>query len=419
MSLREDERKAGGGVPRLGTVGSESARTGRTPAATIADVDIGRGIYVNRSGRGMQPPEGAAVHEAGIGTGPRLGPSRGRTDWRARALALSGAVPLAVDARLVPPLCITGRSAPLGEAWLHEIKWDGIRLLAELSGGRARLRLRDGQDWTSRFPELVRALETIGPRDGWLDGELVALDRRGRSDFASLQRAIRSGRTAGLRYIVFDMPALAGMDLTGSRLIERKRLLEQLLATQPPTMIVYGRHIVGHGERVFAASKRQGVEGIVSKRVDAPYEAGRTANWLKLRHSESREFVVIGYTLPKGPSSARPVLAGRPAIFDSLLVARPEGAGLRYAGRVRVGADAAGSRELSARLASLASATASVDAGRPARVRWVKPRLVVELDAAGRDGKGLLRQATLLRLRDDKTVEDLDPETGTSTSASA
>ena len=330
MSLREDERKAGGvGMPMRGSAGAEGqSRSSRAPSA---DADAGWGIYVNRRGRGVHPPEGAAVHEAGIGTGPRLGPPRGRTDWQARALAVSDAGPLLAGARLAPPLCIAGQSAPQGDAWLHEIKWDGFRLLAELNGGRARLRLRDGQDWTSRFPELVRALESIGPRDAWLDGELVALDRRGRSDFASLQRAIRSGRTADLRYIVFDLPALAGVDLIGSPLVERKRLLEQLLATQSSTMIVYGKHIVGHGERVFAASKRQGVEGIVSKRADARYEAGRTPSWLKLRHQEGREFVVIGYTRPKGSPSVRP------AAFDSLLVAQPEGEGLRYAGRVRAG----------------------------------------------------------------------------------
>jgi bifunctional non-homologous end joining protein LigD len=316
-------------------------------------------------------------------------------------------MPVARAVRVPPPLCVASEAAPSGEDWLHEIKWDGFRMLAEVSDGRACLRLRDGQDWTARFPELVRALEAIGPRDALLDGEVVALDRHGRSDYDALKRALRSGRTAALRYIAFDLPALAGVDLARAPLIERKRLLEGLLAAQASAMLVYGKHIVGHGERVFAASRRQGVEGIVSKRVDSPYQAGRSGDWLKLRHEAGREFIVVGYTPAKGSGQRH---AAGPVAFDSLLVARPEGVGLRYAGRVSAGLDPAVMRELSARLAALASAAPLAMEDAPARARWVKPCLVVELVDRGRDRTGRLRQFELIRLREDKSADELDPE---------
>jgi bifunctional non-homologous end joining protein LigD len=220
-----------------------------------------------------------------------------------------------------------------------------------------------------------------------------------------------------LRYIAFDLPALAGVDLSGATLIERKRLLEQLLASQRSSMLVYGKHIVGHGERVFAASRKQHVEGIVSKRVDSTYEAGRTGNWLKLRHEAGREFVVIGYTRPKGSRPGRPAATG-PVVFDSLLVARPEGAAFRYAGRVRTGSDAAVSRELAARLAVLASTSPLSGVGIPAGACRVEPRLVVEIASRGRDRDGLLRDAALVRLREDKSADELDPESGNAASES-
>lgn len=416
MSLREDEFETGAGAPARGPAGAEGqARAGRGPVPAMGAADTGSGIFVSRSARGMQPLEGATVRSTSIGTGPRLGPARGRTDWRAFALALPGARPLARGAQVAPPLCVAGATAPTGDDWLHEIKWDGFRLLAEVSEGRARLRLRDGQDWTSRFPELVRALEAIGAREAWLDGELVALDRRGLSDYDALKRALRTGRTAQLRYIAFDLATLAGIDLAGVPLIERKRLLERLLAAQSSAMLVYGKHLVGHGERVFAASQRQGAEGIVSKRLAAGYVAGRSGDWVKLRHEPGREFVVVGYTRPTGSRRA----GAGPAEVDSLLVARPEGAGLRYCGRVGIGADAGIARELSARLTALASATPpAAIAGLPARASWVRPRLVVELSSCQQTRNGLLRQARLLRVRDDKSADELDPDVAMPSSTS-
>jgi bifunctional non-homologous end joining protein LigD len=346
-----------------------------------------------------------AVRAASVGGGPRLVPRRARRDWRAEALALPGARVLEGARRLEPQLCVLRRSPPAGNGWLHEIKWDGYRLLAEVRGGNARLRSRNGLDWTSRFPEIARALEGLGVAQAWVDGEVVALDRHGRSDFVGLQRALKAGETANLRLLAFDLPALAGVDLSPVPLQARKRLLERLLAGAGASALAYSRHLVGNGERVFAASLRQGVEGIVSKRVDAPYAAGRGSDWVKVKHEDSDEFVIVGHTGPGGSRSG----------FGALLLARREEGGLRYAGRVGTGFDGALLESLAKRMRPLRRATPTValppDAAALARrVHWLRPDLVAEVAYRGWGKEGLLRQAAFKRLREDKDARELDDD---------
>lgn len=354
--------------------------------------------------------DGPAVRSTSVGGGPRLLPRRARRDWHAAALALPGARPLDPASRLLPQLCATRRSPPTGADWLHEIKWDGYRLLVDLRDGHARLRSRNGLDWTARFPEIARAIEALGVGQAWLDGEVVALDGHGRSDFAGLQRALKARDTTGLRLLAFDLPALAGVDLAAAPLLARKRLLEQLLAAQPSGALAFSKHLVGHGERVFAASLRQGVEGIVSKRVDAPYVAGRGTRWAKTKHEDSDEFVVVGHTRPGGSRSG----------FGALLLARREDGRLHYAGRVGTGFDRALLEALAARMLRLRQATPTVAlpahvALSPARVHWLRPELVAEVAYRGWGKEGLLRQPAFKRLREDKDVRELEVEAGMDT----
>jgi bifunctional non-homologous end joining protein LigD len=347
--------------------------------------------------------EGLPVVRAdSVGGGPRLVSRRTRADWHAQALQLPRARPLAATQAFHPQLCVARRSPPAGTEWLHEIKWDGYRLLAELRGGNARLRSRNGQDWTARFPEIARALENLGVGQAWIDGEVVALDRHGRSDFVALQRALKARDTASLRLLAFDLPALAGVDLSQATLLARKRLLEGLLAGTGSAVLAYSRHLVGHGERVFAASLRQGVEGIVSKRVDAPYAPGRGADWAKLKHQDSDEFVIVGHTRAAGSRGG----------VGSLLLARREEGGLRYAGRVGSGFDRAGLEAIAARLRGLRSASPTIAlppsaAALAPRVHWLRPQLVAEVAYRGWGKEGLLRQPAFKRLREDKDARDL------------
>ena len=327
---------------------------------------------------------------------------RAPRNWRMQAEALDGAKPLRESTEIAPQLASLREAPPAGDDWLHELKWDGYRLLAELKDGRARLRSRNGLNWTADYPEIVAALEHLNIGEASLDGELIALDAKGNNSFSDLQRTIEGSASAVLRYIVFDLPTLKGIDLTGTRLIERKTLLEAVIATGHDPILAYSKHIVGHGARVFAASKDQGMEGIISKAVSARYTPGRSATWLKVKHAQSDEFVIVGYTAPKNSRVG----------FGSLLMATREHGALKYVGRVGTGFDDQRLRSLTAQLRSRTrkSATVALPAHvpfAPRTVTWVEPELIAELAFRGWGKEGLLRQASFLRLREDKTMKDV------------
>ncbi len=163
--------------------------------------------------------------------------------WRARALQLHNARDKAYPRGFKPQLTDHRESAPDGERWLHEIKWDGYRLLADLHEGEVKLRSRNGLDWTDDFPEVVQAVQALPVRDARLDGELVVLDKEGRSDFAALQRVIDGSSKQPLRYIVFDLPGVAGVDISRAPLMERKALLKDLIGPAPGTL-AFSEHVI-------------------------------------------------------------------------------------------------------------------------------------------------------------------------------
>jgi bifunctional non-homologous end joining protein LigD len=356
--------------------------------------------------RPKQPTKAAkAARRTAAGkSSPRKSSRSGRrVDWRARAQALDGARPLRGGTAIDPQLATLREAPPAGDGWLHELKWDGYRLLARIDGGRATLRSRNGLDWTADYPEIVDALESLGVDEASLDGELIALDAKGRNCFSALQRTIEGSASATLRYVVFDLPTLAGIDLAGTRLEARKALLESLLAgSDPGGALAYSQHIVGHGAQVFAASRTQDMEGIISKAVDAHYRPGRSSTWLKIKHAQSDEFVIVGYTAPKRSRVG----------FGSLLLATRERGRLKYVGRVGTGFDDAMLRQLGKRLKALARKEPGVVlpahvAFAPRDVTWVQPRLVAEVAFRGWAKEGLLRQASFQRIRDDKEVDDV------------
>jgi len=323
-------------------------------------------------------------------------------DWRAAALALPGAKNRPLPGGFKPQLTTLREAPPRGDDWLHEVKWDGYRLLADLDKGRVRLRSRNGLDWTGKFPGIASALEALPVASARFDGELVALDSKGVSDFAALQRSIEGSAKTPLRYLLFDLPALEGVDLTQVALVERKQLLESLLASGKSTALALSVHVVGHGPEVFAASARQGLEGIISKRVDSHYVERRSPDWMKIKHAQSDEFLIVGYTDPKGSRAG----------FGSLLMATIRDGALHYVGRVGTGYDDATLRSLARQLDALRRDTRTVElpphvpfAARD--VTWVEPALVAEVAFRGWGKEGLLRQASFMRLRDDKTAEDL------------
>ncbi|HLM52034.1 MAG TPA: DNA ligase D, partial [Pseudoxanthomonas sp.] len=347
----------------------------------------------------------AASKPAKAARAPR---ARAKADaaWSRRALALPGAVDRPYPPEFAPQLASSRASAPAGDDWLHEIKWDGYRMLVDLIDGRANLRSRGGLDWTQTFAEITAAVERLPVRDARLDGELVVIDVQGRSDFGALQQAIEGSSRQPLRYLVFDLPGVAGVDISGAPQIERKAMLKRLLGEEPG-VIAFSDHVVGHGPEVFKASGGKGMEGIISKRVDAPYAGMRSQAWVKVKHENTEEFVIVGYTDPKG---------GR-AGFGSLLLARPRNGGLDYVGRVGTGFDSETIRALMARFLPLATKQATVEipdhVPLPRRtVHWMRPELVAEVAFRGWAKEGLVRQSSFKRLREDKTVAELESDDG-------
>lgn len=343
-------------------------------------------------------PQGASRQ---VAKPPKRSGTKRDAAWRKRALALDGARDTPYPAGFAAQLCTLRTHAPTGEDWLHEIKWDGYRLLADLVEGQVRLRSRNGLDWNDTFPEIVEAVRALPLRDARLDGELVVIDAQGRSDFAALQRSLEGTSKTPLRYLVFDLPGVAGVDISRAPLVQRKALLKALIGPRPG-LIAYSEHVAGHGAEVLAASAKAGLEGIVSKRADAPYAGQRSGTWIKAKHEQSDEFAIVGYTPPKGARTG----------FGSLLLARVQDGALQYVGRVGTGFDDATLAALLKRLQALHSDQAAV--ALPAHVpfnarsvHWVRPRLLAEVAYRGWGKEGLLRQAAFKRLREDKTMADL------------
>jgi bifunctional non-homologous end joining protein LigD len=328
-------------------------------------------------------------------------PARAAVDARVRS-AERGIVEAMDDGPFQPELCKPEQRVPTGDAWLHEAKWDGYRILATIKGRRVRLWSRNGLEWTRRLPELVDALRSLGVKSAQLDGEMVAL-RDGRDDFNSLQGRLSAAQKAPLAYMLFDLPYLDGRSLRELPLLERKARLEALLKKHRGTLLKYSAHQVGDGPQVYAEAVRAGLEGIISKRVDSSYRGARNGDWIKVKSRRSDEFVVVGFTEPKGSRSG----------IGALLLARPRPrGGLDYIGRVGTGFSSEQLRTLRKDLAGTRIEEPAADVSKMTRAdrsaaTWVEPALVVEVYHQGLGGQGLLRQPALKTVREDKSLDDL------------
>src|SRR5690606_35877065 len=247
--------------------------------------------------------------------------------WSTAASKLAGAKQARLDdAPFEPQLAKLGDAPPEGEQWLHEIKWDGYRIVATVVDGRVRLWSRNALEWTDKVPEIAAAVAALGLDSAALDGELIA-GRGATQDFNLLQATLSGERQGSLAYVLFDLLHVDGVDITRSPLVARKTLLEQILASAP-AHLSYSSHIPGDGAAAYALAGDQAFEGIISKRGDRPHHAGRSDEWRKTKRLASDEFAVVGYTAPKGSRTG----------FGSLLLARPDpGHGWSYAGPVGSG----------------------------------------------------------------------------------
>ncbi len=295
---------------------------------------------------------------------------------------------------LEPQLCTLVDAVPAGSGWLHEVKYDGYRALVAVAAGKAKVYTRSGLDWTDKFPGIAQACAALPVDTALIDGEIVAF-KDGRPDFSTLKDAIGAG--GNMTLFAFDLLQHDGEDLTALATLARKERLRALVPGGDPRLL-YADHIVGSGEQLFAAMCREGYEGVVSKRADAPYRAGRTRTWLKIKCTHRQEFVIVGWT----PSD-------KTRGFKSLLLGAYKDGALIYAGKVGTGFDASTMTDLRERLDALARDDATVKAPRAMvrGARWVSPELVAEIAYAEVTPDGVLRHASFLALREDKRASEV------------
>jgi bifunctional non-homologous end joining protein LigD len=314
---------------------------------------------------------------------------------------VTGARKSALPEFIAPQLATLVGRAPAGESWLHEIKLDGYRILARVERGRARLLTRNGKDWSARFPRVAAAAARLETDRALLDGEIVALDEHGVSKFQKLQEALSRGRSEHLVYFVFDLLHLDGRDLRPLPQSERKALVARLLGSARAP-IRYSEHVEGQGAAFFDRACEMGLEGIVSKQKEAPYRSGRGTAWLKVKCVSSQEFVIAGYTDPKGARAG----------FGALLLGvHDKAGGLTYAGRVGTGFDERSLKGLLAKLKALEqpkSPFSKLPASAVTRdVHWVKPSLVADVAFTNWTRDGILRHPTFHGLREDKPAGEV------------
>lgn len=307
--------------------------------------------------------------------------------------------------QMKPQLATLVDGVPRGaKDWVYEMKYDGYRLLARLDAGEVKLFTRNGHDWSAKLPHLVAELQKFDIENAWLDGEIVVLADDGVPHFQALQNAFDTERTKDIVFYLFDLPYIAGRDISREPLSLRRDLLRQVVDRYKQPHLRLSESFDQPVADLVSSACKLGLEGIIGKRPSAPYVSRRSDDWIKLKCGQRQEFVIVGFTAPKNSRTG----------FGALLLAVHEpGGGLRYAGKVGTGFDDKMLQDIHRALVELQQDDTAVTAGQPPKgrdVHWVKPVLVCEVSFAQWTSAGHVRHATFKGLRSDKPARAVTKE---------
>ncbi|MGP6460125.1 DNA ligase D [Pseudomonas parakoreensis] len=324
---------------------------------------------------------------------------------KAASGTLTGARKAKLPAQLKPELATLVDSAPEGQ-WSYEIKFDGYRIMARIDHGEVQLFTRNGHDWTHKLPQQAQALAELGLESAWLDGEMVVANEHGVPDFQALQNAFEAGSSGSIMYYLFDMPYLNGVDLREVPVEERRAALSTVLSVHEQPLLRFSEAFDETPDALLNSACQMQMEGLIGKRLGSPYVSRRSSDWIKLKCKHRQEFVVVGYTDPKGARSA----------FGALLLGlhdRDSGE-LRYAGKVGTGFNDTTLKSILAQLKPLQVKQAAVvnpPSGFDAKgVHWLKPNLLAEVAFAEMTKDGSVRHAVFHGLRNDKPAKAITEE---------
>ena len=318
---------------------------------------------------------------------------------------LTGARKAKLPEQLKPELATLVEKAPDGQ-WLYEIKFDGYRIMARIDHSDVRLFTRNGHDWTHKLPRQAEALAALGLESAWLDGEMVVANEQGVPDFQALQNAFDAGASANIVYYLFDLPYLNGVDLREVPVEERRVVLSTVLKLNHDPLLRFSDSFAEAPDALLNSACQMQMEGLIGKRMGSPYVSRRSSDWIKLKCKHRQEFVVVGYTDPKGSRHA----------FGALLLGLHDrdSAQLRYAGKVGTGFNETTLKRIFEQLKPWQTKKPSVvnpPSGFEAKgVHWLKPTLLVEVAFAEMTKEGSVRHAVFHGLREDKPAKGITEE---------
>lgn len=332
-------------------------------------------------------------------------PEKKSSPRKKHAATLTGAIKAPLPAQLKPQLATLVDKPPPdsptnSQEWLYEIKFDGYRLLSRVDAKKIQLFTRNGHDWSHKLPLLLAALKKLALAPGWFDGEIVVLNEQGIPDFQALQGAFDQGRTGSIIYYLFDLPFYDGFDLRAAPLIERKQLLEAILAKPGSNAVRFSNTFDVSSRDVLDSACRLGMEGVVGKRKASSYVSRRSTDWIKLKCSQRQEFVIGGYTDPQG---------SRTGLGSLLLGVYDEKQNLHFCGKVGTGFDIQTLNSMKKKLtAIITNHRPFIDkTGIDNKAHWVSPELIAEVSFSEWTKSGRIRHSVFHGLRVDKPAKDI------------